>query len=1377
MKTHRSLIGTAATAAILIAAQAAFAAPVSARQRGSADEGRRSGGTVADLATVDAARWIVQLDGGSLTERVRRAGLAPAGARVDTAAASSQALLGAIHAEQDQLRGRLSAVAPAARVERSYQVVLDGMAVAMSSHEAAAVRAMSGVTAVTPDVAYHQDMYATPAQIGAPAAWAALGGQATAGSGVKVAIIDSGIYVTRAPGGAYAGNPCFDDPGYTAPAGFPKGDTRFTNNKVIVAKAYFRSDDPPKPGEDTALPGPGDNSHGSHVGGTVACNANTPATVSGTPLVLSGIAPHAYLMNYRVFYESVSPEDFQNGNAYVAELVQAMDDAVSDGADVVSSSWGSSYQNTLSWPDPMVKAAESAVDAGVTMVFAQGNEGPGQETGNLPGSSPKVIAVGAVTKNTTISPGRLTALDGGDAPLAGSPYDVGPAEFGPDDPASIGPMQTIAAQTAATNASSLGCSVGDDESPFPAGSLTGKAVLISRGTCEFSEKVFNAQRGGAAAAFVYNSAANGDNLQSMGAGAHADEVLIPSLFLRRSDGLTMVAAAATTSTASYARDPHTAANAGDVVAGFSSRGPSLDKTIKPDLAAPGVDIVSAGYNGDVYPEKYTGFGSSSGTSMATPHVAGAAALLIALHPTWTPAQVKSALMNTATEDVFLDTAHATQAGVLDRGAGRIDLNTAIAPGLSIDTPSISAGERRAGTSQTTTVQVTNIDTTSGTWDLTTDGAGAGFEITLSSPNVDPDPGATQTFTVTLGTTPAASLGDYEGSVRLTSGGTELHIPVWLRVVPDAPTTDVLLIDEDGSAADPALTDYGPTYTALLDAAGVTYDVVEPWNDGVPDLATMQGYRTILLFTGDNPSWDTSGFFVEDQDTLAAYLDGGGRLIAVGQNLAEETDSNTFDSARLGRARLYHGYLGVQQDSPNAFPVGAPRPTAHGTGPFAGMSVDLTPGAPGSATSIEATSPMPDTDTYAASGDVRTIFDPAPGATVPAGSAFGHTKAFEPSLEQTRADLLYRTLSLGFGFEDIRSSAGNATAGAVLAKTLAWTFDQVTASATHGSVTSGETETFTATGTSSRGTLTSYRWDFGDGSPIVTTTSPTASHRYGAAGGYPLRLEVTDSLGHRAVHSETLTVAAGPVASPGFRLVGADGAVFGYGEDYFGGANGAPLAGPIVGAAPTPSGLGYWLVGRDGGVRSYGDAAFFGSLGGVPTPSPIVGMAVTPSGRGYWLVSAAGNVYAFGDAVLSGDLAGRRLNAPIVGIAALPGGNGYWLAASDGGVFSFGNALFHGSAGALPLQKPIVGMAAMPTGNGYVLVASDGGAFVYGDAAFHGSAGALPLVSPVVGMAMTPTGNGYRLAAADGGVFDYGDAVFLGSAAGLPLQAPIVAIIG
>src|SRR5205823_5548333 len=175
-------------------------------------------------------------------------------------------------------------------------------------------------------------------------------------------------------------------------------------------------------------------------------------------------------------------------------------DAVSDGADVVSSSWGSTYQSTAAWPDPMVQAAEAATDAGVTMVFANANQGPDEATTAMPASSPKVIAVGAVTKTATITPGDVDVTAPAPVPANLTGMAVGSAQFGPPLTPGFGPATYLAGQSVATNGSTLGCSLAGDTSPYPAGSLTGSIVLIERGSCTFSEKVFNAQRGGAVAA-------------------------------------------------------------------------------------------------------------------------------------------------------------------------------------------------------------------------------------------------------------------------------------------------------------------------------------------------------------------------------------------------------------------------------------------------------------------------------------------------------------------------------------------------------------------------------------------------------------------------------------------------------------------------------------------------------------------------------------------------------------------------------------------------------------------------------------------------------------------------------------------------------------
>jgi hypothetical protein len=213
-----------------------------------------------------------------------------------------------------------------------------------------------------------------------------------------------------------------------------------------------------------------------------------------------------------------------------------------------------------------------------------------------------------------------------------------------------------------------------------------------------------------------------------------------------------------------------------------------------------------------------------------------------------------------------------------------------------------------------------------------------------------------------------------------------------------------------------------------------------------------------------------------------------------------------------------------------------------------------------------------------------------------------------------------------------------------------------------------------------------------------------------------------------------------------------------------------LNAPIVGAAATLTGGGYYLAAADGGIFNFGDATFHGSAGSIHLNKPIVGMAghqaqagFTDGGiDGYWEVASDGGIFNFGNAHFYGSTGGIHLNKPIVGMAAMSNGTGYWLVASDGGIFTFGNAAFFGSTGSLHLNKPIVGMAATPDGRGYWLVASDGGIFSFGDAHFHGSTGSIHLNQPIIGMAAVPGGGGYWLEARDAGSFTEGIAPYIQS---------------
>ncbi len=134
-------------------------------------------------------------------------------------------------------------------------------------------------------------------------------------------------------------------------------------------------------------------------------------------------------------------------------------------------------------------------------------------------------------------------------------------------------------------------------------------------------------------------------------------------------------------------------------------------------------------------------------------------------------------------------------------------------------------------------------------------------------------------------------------------------------------------------------------------------------------------------------------------------------------------------------------------------------------------------------------------------------------------------------------------------------------------------------------------------------------------------------------------------------------------------------------------------GTITSSEPSTSPLpGYRLVGADGGVFSFGDAQFYGSMVGTKLNQPAVGITSTPDGNGYWLVGADGGVFAFGDAQFYGSMVGTKLNQPVVGITSMPDGKGYWLVGADGGVFSFGDAPFDGSLGATKLNQPAEGIA-------------------------------------------------------------------------------------
>ncbi|HEY3228945.1 MAG TPA: S8 family serine peptidase, partial [Roseiflexaceae bacterium] len=1078
----------------------------------------------------------------------------PAGGKLQLDSPAAQQYRANLEQQQTSMFAQIQRALPAAQLQRRYQIVFNGMSMALPGADTAAIdrlRAMPGVAAVYPEQHYELSMFSSIPQIGADKLWnsRAIGGQQNAGKGVKIAIIDSGIKID---------NPFFNPAGFSYPPGYPKGDTAHTTPKVIVARAYFRPDLPPRPGEETPEPGPEASSHGTHVAGSAAGVANTSATVGGLTEVISGVAPHAYLMNYKVFYENDSP---LTGQSFTTESIAALEDAIADGADVISNSWGARAEVDPRF-DPIVVAAEAAVDAGVTVIFAAGNDGPSPSTAGSPGFSDKLITVGASTTAKTITSGfvDVTAPEGVPDNLKQRPY--GPADFGPQlKDTVVGPAPYL--PVAALGVPSLACD------PLPAGSLSGQVALIERGICPFSLKVFNAQQAGASAAIIYNSEAGGEAVIRMAPGTHAEEITIPSVSVPRSMGLSMTEWYGTAGAAARVQIDARARvidQTPDVLASFSSRGPTFQHSLKPDVLAPGVNILSSGFAAGEGLQKHLGFGLVSGTSMATPHVAGAAALLKQVHPNWSPADVKSALMSTAATDIWLDSNRTQPAGVLDRGAGRIEVDRAASPGLLFDRPALSYGSIAAPVGQpgraTLTVSARNVAGRPQTYTLSAQRTGgADFGISVSPATITLGAGATARFDVSIELPAGAAPADYEGQVELQGPGGDaghLHLPLWARLAPaERSANKVLLIDNDGSSS-LGLPDYSGYYGNALGELGITFtyldvDALAGNPQTLPDIGELQKYEIVIWFTGDYdlPSGAApvpTPLTEADQDLLIAYLQSGGNLIATGQNLTEASDINRNppDDPRYFRSDLYHSYLGARFVQENVFTGTATlERSAVGTAAqrwLTDIVLDLS--APtgkdvalsdktsaGNQVSIDETTVM-DADPRTPDKFTTPILRAASTSSQATG-VVGLNRSAEPTLEQPAPAIPYRSTYLAFGLEGVRDDTGATSRQLLLQDLLYWHVDRLTVQVSGPVAVSGRDQvaTFNATAQSNTpATFVRYRWDFGDGSPILETDQATVVHQYAKAGTYQARVEATDSWGHRAV-SGGPGAAAGQGAAP------------------------------------------------------------------------------------------------------------------------------------------------------------------------------------------------------------------------------------------------------
>jgi subtilisin family serine protease len=296
-------------------------------------------------------------------------------------AASSVAYLRALENAQSHVELRIEQALPASTVRWHYRTVLDGIAVVLPATQIGRLAHVPGVARVYPSYTYTAQADTTPQQIRATALWGE--GLATAGTGMKIGIIDDGVDPSH---------PYFDPAGYTMPAGFPKGDAAYTTAKVIAARSFPA---PEVTWKYSATPfDPELSEHATHVAGIAAGNSGVVAdTIRGRPR-LSGVAPRAYIGNYKVLTVP-TPAVGLNGNS--PEIVAGIEAAVQDGMDVINLSLGEPEVDPSR--DAVAMALDAAAAAGVVPVVAAGNDHDDLGRGSIgsPGTSARAITVGAVT--------------------------------------------------------------------------------------------------------------------------------------------------------------------------------------------------------------------------------------------------------------------------------------------------------------------------------------------------------------------------------------------------------------------------------------------------------------------------------------------------------------------------------------------------------------------------------------------------------------------------------------------------------------------------------------------------------------------------------------------------------------------------------------------------------------------------------------------------------------------------------------------------------------------------------------------------------------------------------------------------------------------